>query len=204
MTPAGGSLVLRWALGVMLLLVAAACSSGSSDSSATPSTTTPATTTVPPIVVWLELGSWHWESPAQMDSARVEAADIRESENLLILLPTEGPAGGRIISGDLRITQATPTGQPRALAVVRIDLDGSQFTSSVGALPSEFATSCNERTDGEWTPRNIRGMEGCQFLQPGGPSTLIWQEGNTNLHAETRLDPDTLATWLDTWQPIRP
>jgi len=47
-------------------------------------------------------------------------------------------------------------------------------------------------------------MEGCWMAQLGGPSFLIWQEGDTTLHAETRLDPDTLATWLTTWPPIRP
>lgn len=202
--PAGDSLVLGWALGVVLLLVAAACSSSSSDSAVTPSATTAATTTATPIVIWFEIESWHWNSPEQMESARVEAADIQESETMLILLPTEGPAGGRIISGDLRITQATPTGEVNASVAVRIEVDGSQSTSSVGSQPSEFATSCDERTDGEWTPRSIRGMEGCQMVQPGGPSFLIWQEGDTTLHAESSLDPETLATWLTTWQPTRP
>jgi len=201
---AGDSLVLRWALGVLLLFVAAACSRSSSDSSLTPSTTAGPTTTAPPILSWHEIASWHWDSPDQMDSARIEAVKLPESETVLILLPTEGPAGGRIISGDLRIERRTPTGEVNASVAVRIELDVDQSTSSVGSLPSEFATSCDERTDGEWTSRSIRGMEGCWMVQPGGPSFLIWQEGDTTLHAESSLDPETLATWLTTWQPISP
>jgi len=208
-SPDGGSLVSRWTLGLAMLLVAAACSGGGNLPSTAPSTANTPTTTAPtttstPIVILFELGSWHWDSPEQMESVRAEATDIREAESMLILLPTEGPAGGRIISGDLRIAQATPTGQPSASVVVRIELDGSQSTSSVGSHPTDFATSCDERPGGVWTPRAVRGAEGCQLVQPGGPSFLAWQESGSAMWAETSLKLDTLAAWLDTWQPIRP
>ncbi len=149
--PAGGSFVLRLALGVALLLVVVSCSRASSGPSAAPSTATTATTTTtaPPIVIFFEIGSWHWDSPEQMSSARAEAADIRGKESLRILMPTKAPAGGRIISGNLRITQATPTGEVNASVAVTIDLAGSKLISSVQSSPAEDALSCGERTDGE-------------------------------------------------------
>jgi len=193
-----GPPLFRWALGVALLLVAAACSSGSSIHSVA------ASTTAPPILSWHEIASWHWDSPEQMDSARIEAVKLRESETMLILLPIEGPTGGRIISGDLRIERQTPTGEVNADVAVRIDLADSQLISSIQSSPAEDAVSCDERTDGEWTPRMVRGVEGCQIKQPGGPSFLFWHEAGTFMYAQSELDLDTLDAWLNTWQPISP
>jgi len=113
----------RWALGAAMLLVIAACSSGASKSSGTSPSTTNATTTIAAPPVYLDLGTWHWDSPEQMGSAGLEATAVREAESLLILFPTDGPAGGQITSGDVRIIKTDPIGEVTAKVAAMVDLD---------------------------------------------------------------------------------